>query len=77
MAGQVQMPYLISPVAVIARQLQQLEGGRELLNIKEMFVLVLSHFGVVQKSTICFPPRSMTGITGGKPFSQLEGRRAE
>lgn len=48
MAGQVQMPYLISPVSVVG-QLQQLEGVRELLNIKEMFVPVLSRFGVVRE----------------------------
>lgn len=48
MAGQVQMPYLISPWSVV-RQLQQLEGVRELLNIKEMFVPVLSHIRVARE----------------------------
>lgn len=49
MAGQVQMLYLISPVSVL-QQLQQLEGVRELLNIKEMFVPMLSAFRVVRES---------------------------
>lgn len=49
MAGQVQMPYLISPVSV-GQQLRQLEGVRELLNIKEMFAPILSPFRVARES---------------------------